>query len=81
MTSKTKKASANPEASLSVHHKQGGVLTMHNSWQDAAVVTNEASAHHFCRIIFAYLPHQYCFARKDQGGSIMNSSQNPQEPP
>jgi hypothetical protein len=76
-----KKAPAIPEASLSVRHKQGGILTTRSSWEVAAVEIKIAAVQHFTRIVFAYLPYKYCIARKDEGGSIMNSSQNPQEPP
>jgi hypothetical protein len=78
---RNKKAPAKSEASLNVRHKQGGILTTQSSWEDAAVATELAATQHFTRIVFAYLPYKYCIARKDAGGSIMNSSQNPQEPP
>ena len=76
-----KKAPAKSEASLSVRHKQGGILTTRSSWEDADVNMKIAAVQHFTRIVFAYLTYQYCIARKYEGGSIMNSSQNPQEPP
>ena len=81
MRQETKKAPAKSEASLSVRHKQGGILTTRNSWEDTAVAMNIAAVQHFTRIVSVYLPYQYCKAKKDKGGSIMNSSQNPQEPP
>jgi hypothetical protein len=60
-----KKAPAKSEASLSVRHKQGGILTTLSSWEDAAVDINIAAVQHFARIVFAYLPYQYCKARKN----------------
>jgi hypothetical protein len=64
-----------------VYQKQGGILTTRSSWEVAAVDLVIAAVQHFARVVFAYLPYQYCIAKKDEGGSIMNSSQNPQEPP
>ena len=51
MGQETKKPPAKSEASLSVRHKQGGILTTRSSWEEDAVDMKIAAVQHFNRIV------------------------------